>query len=307
MAAYLIIRVFFAALRLLPPSWAAALGRGLAGAWGRLDRRHLEIALINLDIAFPDLPESAKRRIALDSYRNIGECYGLMSQFPKFLRMKPERLRRWIRYEGLDAYLEAKRQGKPVLVLTGHLGLWEFMAFGHALLYRSLHFIVRPVKNRRIDRFLNGYRMMSGNTAIPKREALKAVLRAFTDKGDVGILADQDAHARDGVFVDFFGKAACTIKGPALMAARGNAAVFPVFMVEDETRQARYCIRVLTEVDLQRSGDLEADTQENTRRMMAAFEEAVRRWPGRWLWFHRRWKTRPPGDMESVYARRAPR
>ncbi len=306
MAAYLLVRAFFVVFSLLPPSWAAALGRRLGGLWGRLDKRHIAIALTNLEIAFPGLPLARRRRIALDSYRNIGECYGLMTQFHKFKRMGKDRLARWVRYEGYESFRKIKGEGSPVLVLTGHLGLWEFMAFAHARLNQPLSFLVRPVKNRRIDRFLNGLRMLSGNTAIPKRNAMNTVFETLKSGGEVGVLVDQDANAREGVFVDLFGKKACMIKGPAVMAMRAEARVLPVFLVRDEERKARYCIQIMPEVPMRNSSDLDADVQENSQRLSRALEEAIARWPDRWLWFHRRWKTRPPGDTEDVYAARKP-
>jgi KDO2-lipid IV(A) lauroyltransferase len=53
-------------------------------------------------------------------------------------------------------------------------------------------------------------------------------------------------------------------------------------------------------VDLVRTGDDTADIRENTQRFTRVIENYVRRHPDQWLWVHRRWKTRPPGEP-SIY------
>ena len=111
----------------------------------------------------------------------------------------------------------------------------------------------------------------------------------------VGILMDTNMTPPQGVFVPFFGIQACTASGLARVALKTGAAVAArlsaVGGVRAEVRSA-----LLPEVALVSTGDSEADAVENTARFTAVLEDAIRQYPGQWLWMHRRWKTRPAGD-----------
>jgi Kdo2-lipid IVA lauroyltransferase/acyltransferase len=102
-----------------------------------------------------------------------------------------------------------------------------------------------------------------------------------------------------GVFVDFFGTPACTASGIARVALRTGAAVIPAFMIWDSVLN-KYRLRFEPPIELVRTGDDEADVIANTERFTKAIEDIVRRFPEQWLWVHRRWKTRPPGN-EAIY------
>jgi KDO2-lipid IV(A) lauroyltransferase len=111
----------------------------------------------------------------------------------------------------------------------------------------------------------------------------------------VGILMDQNVMPEGGVFVDFFGKAACTASGPARVALRTDAAVLPTFTIWD-AQMGRYRLRFDPVLPLIRSGDDDADAAANTAAFTKVIEQYARRYPEQWLWVHRRWKTRPPGE-----------
>lgn len=299
-ALYGIVRTIMFVLRIMPLAGSLAVARGLARLYFRFDHRHRAIALRNLDIAFHELSVDEKMRIARGSYENLGELVVLVSKMPSF--MNPDRLRKIIRYEGLEYFREMKTGDTGVLALTGHLGCWELLSFGHAVLTSPIHFIVRPLNQPLLDNLLNRNRALPGNVAIPKRQAARRVLRFLSRGEDVGILVDQNVQEKDGVFVDFFGKRACMTTGLAILALKSGAPVMPAFLVPDHTRQAKYVIRLYPEVPLVRSGDLQADIAENTQRFATVLEDVIRHYPDRWLWAHRRWRTRPADDPVDPYA-----
>jgi KDO2-lipid IV(A) lauroyltransferase len=98
-----------------------------------------------------------------------------------------------------------------------------------------------------------------------------------------------------GIFVEFFGKLACTASGLARIALRTDAAVVPGFTVWDAAL-GKYRLRFDPALALIRSGDLEADITANTQLFTQVIEQFVRKYPDQWLWVHRRWKTRPSGE-----------
>lgn len=189
-----------------------------------------------------------------------------------------------------------------MLFLAAHLGFWELMAFGHGILTRPVHFIVRTLDQARLDEMVNRVRSLPGNRPIPKQGSLRRVLRLLAAGQDVGVLIDQNVQAREGVFVDFLGKPACMTPSLALLAQRSEARVVPSFLFPDPEHPGGYCLHFLAEVPVSRGGDTDADAWTNTARFAEVLGGAVRRWPAFWLWGHKRWKTRPPDDPDDPYA-----
>jgi len=97
--------------------------------------------------------------------------------------------------------------------------------------------------------------------------------------------------------VPFFGRQACTTTGAAILALRTNAVVFPVCGIWNKERE-RYILRCEPMVELVRTGDEARDIEINTARFTAAIEGMIRAYPDQWLWIHKRWKTRPPGEPD---------
>jgi len=176
------------------------------------------------------------------------------------------------------------------------MSAWELAPFAHALYGYPLHFLVRPIDNPRVDALINRYRCFSGNRPIEKNRSARVMLSVLNQGGTVGLLMDQNTSPEEGVFVDLFGIPACTSSGLARIAQRTEAAVVPGFLFWDDAMR-KYRLRFEPAVELVRTGDTEQDVRENTARFNRVIEDYIRRHPGQWLWVHKRWKTRPPGEQ----------
>jgi KDO2-lipid IV(A) lauroyltransferase len=240
----------------------------------------------NLAMALPQTDSRDRTRIVDGVFRSIAR---LLVAFARFPRMNRGNVGRWIRYEGFEHFEQALRRGKGVLFATAHLGNWELSAFAHALMAAPMHVVVRPLDNPRIDALVARRRTLSGNHLIEKKDYARGILQALAANEAVGILIDQNASLDSGVFVDFFGIPACAGTGFAKLAAHTGAAVIPGFALWSE-QERKFVLRFYPEVRI--TGDLQADTA----RLQAVLESVVREYPDQWLWIHRRWKTRPPGE-----------
>ncbi|MCH8268254.1 MAG: lysophospholipid acyltransferase family protein [Acidobacteria bacterium] len=251
-----------------------------------------QIADKNLMMALPELSASERSSLCWGTYRSLGRLLAEFSQFP---RLNPENVRQVVAYEGLENYQAALAQKRGVLFLTAHLGAWELGAFAHGLNGYRLHIVHRPLDNPLLNRLVNRYRTLGGNKMIEKKDFARGILTALAKNETVGILADQNAVREEGVFVNFFGIPACTTAGIAKIALHSGAAVVPAFCVYDsKTSQFHICFD--PPLRLETSGDAEEDIRAATQQMAGVIERFVRRYPGQWLWIHRRWKTRPPGE-----------
>ena len=288
---------FFAALGLLRFLGALPhrVARGLCGLlaavsyglWPRLR----QVGLFNLRLAFPDWDDARRRQVLRGLFRGFGRMLADFAHFPHWNRANIESL---IIYDGFENYARARDQGKGVLFLTAHFGNWELGSFAHGVYGYPCNFIVRELDNPLLDAFINRYRCLSGGRAIEKSDAARDVLRAFRRDEAVGILSDQNVLAAEGVFVDFFGRLASTTTGPARLARKTGVPVVLGLVIWDE-KLGKYRLR-FDPVEWIKRGDPEEEILVNTAHFTRLIEEYVRRYPEQWLWVHRRWKTRPPGE-----------
>ena len=280
------------ALGALPRGVARAVGAAFARVayWLRPPLRRA--AMFNLRLAFPEWTDAQREATIRGMIRQVGWMAGEFSQFPKYTR---ERIEEIVTMDGAESFDAAQRRGKGVLFLTGHMSAWELAPFAHARYGHALHFLVRPIANRRVDALINGYRCLSGNQPIEKNRSARAILKVLGEGGTVGILSDHNTAREEGVFVDFFGVPASTTSGLARIALRTGAPVVPGFLWWDEAAR-KYRLRFEPALELARTGDEEADVRENTARFTKMIEKYVREHPEQWLWVHKRWKTRPEGE-----------
>ena len=250
----------------------------------------------NLLLAFPDWTDAQRQSVIGGMLRNLGWMAVEFARFPKYTRQNIDQV---IVLDGHENFLEGQRRGNGVLYLTGHIGAWELSSFAHALYGFPLHYMARPIENRRIDALVNAYRCRSGNRPIFKNESARVTLKVLKDAGTIGILADQNTMPSEAVFVDFFGKAASTTTGIARLALHTGAAIVPGYAVWDQ-QLGKYRLRFERPVELTRTGDAERDILENTQKFTKVLEEVIRRYPDQWVWVHGRWNTRPNREP-SVY------
>jgi KDO2-lipid IV(A) lauroyltransferase len=270
----------------------AAVGAAAFYGLSRLRR----VGTVNLHLAFPHIPDAERDGILRSVYRNLGT---LLAEFCLMPGYTPEGASRFIRYEGLENYLGARERGKGVLVLTGHLGAWELSSFYHSLMGMPMGMVIRRLDNPLVDEFVNRIRCQHGNRVIHKDDFARGLIASMRAGETVGILMDTNMTPPQGVFVPFFGVEACTASGMARIALKTGAAVVPGFLLWEESEQ-KYVLRFGKELEVVHSGDAERDAVTNTASFTAAIEAMIRRYPEQWLWMHRRWKTRPPGE-EGIY------
>ena len=291
-----LVWLFVHALRLLPRGLARAVGSAIGALAYRVLGRLRRVGLRNLELAFPELSDAEREAILRRDYRNLG---WLLAEFCQMPRYTAESASRFIRYEGLENYTRARDRGKGVLVLTGHLGAWELSSFYHSLMGRPMGMVIRRLDNPLVDAFVNRIRCLHGNRVIHKDDFARGLIASMRAGETVGILMDTNMTPPQGVFVPFFGVSACTASGMARVAAKTGAAVVPGFLLWEES-EGRYVLHFGEELEVVHTGDSEKDALVNTAVFTAAIEGYIRRYPDQWLWMHRRWKTRPPGE-EGIY------
>jgi KDO2-lipid IV(A) lauroyltransferase len=296
LAEYLSARFLLGLFGMLPRKMAYRGATILAWCGFHLARRQRLAGLRNLGMAFPESTAAQREQILRGCFRNLAR---LLVEFTHFPHLNKANISRYVVHEGLDNYLEGLRRGRGVIFMTAHFGAWEMSSFAHALYGYPLKFVVRPIDNPRVEQLVSGYRTLSGNVPIQRKQAARDILRALRQNEAVGILFDQNTTRSEGVFAEFFGIPAATTPSIALFALRARAAVIPGFLIWDEHLK-KHRLRLDPPVELVDTGDLAHDVFENTTRFNQILEGYIREYPDQWLWIHRRWKTRPEGEP-SLY------
>jgi KDO2-lipid IV(A) lauroyltransferase len=277
-------------LEYAPRPVAERLSRAYARLLDLAIPRLRRVARRNLAFALPELTAPAREQTIDGVFRSVAR---LLLAFARFPSIHCDNVSQWIRCEGAEHFAAALRRGHGVLFATAHLGNWELSAYAHALITGPMQVVVRPLDNPLLDALVERRRALSGNRIIAKREYARAIFKALAANQAVGVLIDQNVSLEAGSFVEFFGIPASAGTGFARIAARAGAAVIPGFALWSESER-RYVLRFYPPIAL--TGDAARDTQA----LQSQLESVIRQYPDQWLWIHRRWKTRPPGEA-SLY------
>ena len=246
------------------------------------------IALHNLRCAFPEKDMEELIRIAKGVYRNLAITAAEFFSMPSITR---ENVHEWVDLEGLEHFEAGIAQGKGFLSIIAHFGNWELMPVTTPFfLVKSAYIVYRPLDSPVFDNMAEHMRTINGNVMVPKGGSGKRIMELLKQNHCIAILSDQNVSVREGVFVDFFGRPACTGVGLAVLALRSGAPVLPMFMARQKSGKSKFILKPLVEIS--RTGDYEADLLENTQRFTKVVEEVVREYPDQWFWIHQRWKTK---------------
>lgn len=286
---YSCVWVLAAIARRLPKRLAMFLGSGIGDALYFASKRRRNIALENLRIVFGTEKSGRERKeICRENFRNLGKT---ALEFLRFPDLTFDNIWAEVTVDGKENLINALELGKGAIVFLPHFGNWELLALVYGVLIPNRAMaIALPIKNSFLNSLVWKYRQHLSLKLIPRQQAVRETLRALRDKFAVGFFADQDA-GRDGVFVEFFGKHASAVRGPATLALKTGAPI--LFSIDLRQCDDRHRVFISPPVELEISGDFEQDVQINTARLLKILEGYIRQFPSQWLWLHNRWKTQP--------------
>jgi phosphopantetheine--protein transferase-like protein len=223
-------------------------------------------------------------------------CAHFTRFFFEFLRlplMSSERRKAWVRVENIEAPIRAHRQGKGLLLLTGHFGNWEVATvagMGHFPQYQRLfHFVRRPLKPLWLNDLVTRQFRSSGFGTLAKRGSLDAILELLAGGAILVYVFDQHASGSEGIPVDFLGHPASTFKSLAVLALNTGTPVIPACCWREA--DGTHVVRFEEPLPLIECDDIGEAVRRNTRSYNAALEKMLLRHPEQWIWMHRRWKV----------------
>jgi len=269
----------------LPLRSAQRLGMYVGSVCFHLISSRRRIALDNLRHAFPELSDAELITIAKGAFRNYGISLIELLWFPN---LTDDILRKLVTVKNMHMMTDGYARGKGMIMLSGHFGNWELIAFGVAHMSKlPFTIIVKTQANKLVDEVVNAHRCLFGNRVVPMGISIREILKTLAAGNIVAIAPDQSGSV-EGPFVEFFGRKVATHQGPAAFALRTGAPLQMGFMLRQEDGTYEVVLEEIETSDLKEYSD--ANVLELTRRHTALLEKYIRSYPDHWLWMHRRWK-----------------
>lgn len=288
---YFFIRALLACAGILPWRPALAAGGFLGWCFQAAVPRERERACANLKLAFPELPEPQRRRLARNTFIALGRT---SLEFLALQALDGRAIARLVEAVEGRAHMEAAlAKGKGVVCLTAHLGNWEILPVFTTCQGWPSAVVAQELYDPRLDRLLNRFREQRGVQVLKRGQITAAIARCLKSNRLLGILNDQDTDV-DSRWAPFFNRPAKTPVGALRLARRLGAAVVPIFIARAASGRNRVYIE--PELSLPHTADEGADLLEGARLCNHVIETYIRRFPEQWVWFHQRWKSPPPAE-----------
>ena len=287
---YYLLRVGVFLVGLLPARVTYLLGRA-AGMiiyylLGHFRRRTLE----NLRAAFPSKSEKEIIKIAKNAYANV---IGNFAELIHIRKLKKNNIDSLLTVYGQEELDKALSRGKGVIGLTAHFGNWELIGPSMKIKGYDGISLARKLYFYKYDNLVKRLREASGTKTIDRDESPKKILRVLRDNKILGMLADQDIDNIEGVFVNFFEKPAYTPTAPVKLAMVSGAPIVPCYMIRNGFKFECF---IGKPIYVKSGEDREAAVKHYTQEWTSVLESYIRKYPDQWVWMHRRWKTKPPGE-----------
>lgn len=257
--------------------------------WALLKRRR-RVTLRNLELCFPDWPEEKRKAVARDCFRSAGIA---LFESSRAWWCSPERIAGDFTIEGLEHLRAAQEKGTGVLILGAHYMHLEIA--GAAVSHRhALDTIYRPQNNPALEAFVRWRRRRIYTWQIDRRD-VRSIYRALQEGHAVWYTGDQDFGTKQAMFIPFFGVKAATVTAASRFVYASRAIAVSVDFRRDD-RTGHYTVEFSPPIENYPSGSEEADANTMNRRIEAGILKA----PGQYMWFHRRFKSQPPG-LKGIY------
>lgn len=289
-------RLGMAVIPALPRRAVVHLAGFLGGAAWLFSQHLRRVGRANLDIAFGDsCPPAEKQKILRQSFSSFAL---VMLDMFWFSRNPEQRIREHVQFD--DSYEVLKRK-EPKICLTAHLGNWELLGKAASVYGAPLVSVAAPLANQALDSLFNSMRGNTGQTVVSKSGAVRKLMQTLRDGGNIAVLLDQNTKpVRGGIFVEYFGLPVPVSSAAATLYLHTKARILFSCCLPDGDGYKTLPILEIKPPDTTGMAKDEA-VRVITQAVARATEQAVRNYPGNWLWMYKRWKYHMPGADASRY------
>lgn len=290
---YKLLKLFSRILCLFPHSFILWLGKILGGIYYRLAARQRDRAARQM-VESLHVTEPEAYRLTRESFVNIGRNFLEIMYMPRLSR---DNFTEYMEIDHIGRMKDALAEGHGVVILTGHIGNWEWLSAAITFSGIPVTAIIKRQPNEQHTRLLNEFREMVGVEVFSRGTTeLVGAAKALKKGKTLGFLADQDAGPT-GAFIDFLGKTASTPLGPAVFSKRFSSPIVPAFIVRKP--DGKHKVLIKEPLYYKDTGNEQQDLYDITLAMTKVVEDVIKAYPTQWLWFQKRWNTKPEMKREK--------
>ncbi len=284
-AAHLALRLLAQILSKMAPEKALAIGKILGRIAFYLSSRR-SVAYADLKAALGNqLTEKERWRVIREHYGHLGEMLVEILRFPLLDRAAVEGIFSEDHPERVRDVFEGKR---GAILLSAHLGNWEFAQMALGILHQTMHVLARDQKWVRVNEFLNQLRESHGSVAVGRGMGVRHLMKCLRRNEWIGFLGDQDAGKSEGLILPFFGRKTTIPTGAFELAARTGVPLFPSLIVRTGGLNHRFHYE--DKIECEDGENRAASIERGVRKYVSLLEDYIRRYPSQWLWESKRWK-----------------
>lgn len=279
-------------LSILPLRLNHAIGAFIGQILWWLPTQTRKTTQINLALCFPAASEQERRMLTRTSLIETGKA---MTELGWIWFRSSQTLNGKINtIHGQEHLDRAREQTKGLIIISPHLGSWEFCTVPLAWENRPV-FMYRPPRKPALEPLIISARTRFGaEIASVDGAGIKRVLRSLREGRTVGILPDQEPDQANGVFAPFFGVAANTM---TLLSRLSSSQDIGLIMMYCERLPAGrgYDVHFLPTDDAIRQRDkLAATTALNT-----SLERCISQCLHQYIWSYKRFRLEPDGSRRD--------
>ncbi|MCP5052060.1 MAG: lysophospholipid acyltransferase family protein [bacterium] len=278
-------------------------------------KRHTGVVARNLKLAFPNYSRDQRGELRENIYRHFSSVF--VEIIYLFVKKKPGKILKPIEVTHLDYLEQALGKKKGVIMFSAHFGNWELTPYILSQnLDVKLNSIARKMDNPLVERKVLQFREFMGSAMIDKKNAIRTMLKRLEGNEIVMLLIDQNTIEQEAVFVDFFGHTVGAVPSVSMLHMKKHIPVLPFFVHYEKDK---IVLEIMKELDTRkyRGTDVNHNAEKQdgkpgnnsngkqsesvrllTQQCTAIIEEKIRQYPEQWLWFHNRWKTKPPAPTQ---------
>lgn len=282
---YFFFRAVVLVFSIIPWSVIYLFSPLLAGFMHHILRYRRGVVQANLQRVFPEYAPSNIRKIMGNYYQSLAEIF---LETIKGISISADEMKK--RFTGdVSVYDHFYQQGKDVIMLTAHMGNWEWAALWLAkLLPHHCVGIYKPLTNKRIDQYLLKQRSKYNIELLTVKMSSKIWSSKVGRPRCIILVADQSPNNMDkAIWVDFFGEQIPFVHGPDDIGRLYDVPV--IYSLITRVKRGHYVLKSHLLADQNKGRERGEITQLYAKQL----EEDLRVLPEHWLWSHRRYKKLP--------------
>ena len=289
-----LFRTFFFLLcigaRALSFNGAYRLGKIIGSIFYRSGlRRH--VAMTNLDIAFGDSKSTAeKEKIYRDSLVNFGQVIVNWLRLPF---MKESFWKENVKFTNEELLKRVMNRKKGAILLAGHIGMWDLAGGKIGMSGYPFSVVARRIKNSFLDKWAIDTRCRMNFGTIQNRKSMNRIKEGLRRGEAIAMALDQGMQLEQGVFIDWMGRPACSVRSVSYIAKTMGTPVIMAYMLQHGPKEFEVICR--DEVSYDSHADPKQELLLNTQKQSDIVQRVILEHPGQWFWIHKRWKVQPEG------------